>query len=1031
VNGCSFSAWVNPIDNGGIKVIIGRVDNVGDNFFQLYLDHLDRYVFWIDEDGDGPTCISFTDGVTYDEWFLFTGVYDSVTNKAYTYRNGVELDNIDCGFNSINETAWQDPEPTQIGIIKSDTYPFNGLIDEVIIHNKALSPTEVSELYNSGDGVSVSCGAPVTCPDATCDVGETCVADSCCNGNSYNAATQVCCSGNVYVGDCCLISDCSGTDICNNYVCEAQASSCNDVDNDGYGNPGDISCSSGSSQLDCDDNNNLIYPDATEVCNNGDDDDCDGYVDGADPQCIIPSGDVYWVSSTGQATWENCKSATPLDEIAACDYSTANQNADAGDTVYYRGGTYTITSGAAISPSNSGTQGSPIVFSAYPGEVVNFVGGGPVCAVTGISIVNKNWIKVTGYDGVTSARNMIFDGFSYFVNIWDGRNVDGGFGTGSHYNEISYIEFKNDHPGWVIQNCAAESSKLMHNSAYNWIHHNSWHDIGGYMKPGDVNACLNLGWQDCGLYSGGVCEDDTHSNVIEDNEFYHCGHHTVDVINYNNVFRNNVLHNEQWYKNTVTDVTISFTAPDIISDSNSGFGAFNPGDMIVVSGTASNDGTYEVDTVSSGQITTIEQVISTESAGLNIIVEDAIYYGYRTMYLSSEHNLDYHHAYNLIEGNRISHATANKDHNNYGGTGLHLGISYQIIRYNDLYANAGTALYVETHNQATGRINYNHIYNNNFYGNGYGATFPGSDQPGRGASDRSSIWFVASEANYPTMMYGNVVKNNLAYNDYHTSISGAGNGLWAIRNYDKPEDGDSSDDGWHPITSPTCGGSICGDTIFENNWLPSDGDPKFVSLGSYSTPSILTQDYEWYWTSPDGRDITTVNTEPDFTLESDSPVINNGTYLTQANGLGSSSTTLIVDDASYFQPGWGNGAGGGAVVEADWIAIGTVNNFVQIDSINYTSNTITLKSNMDWSAGAPIWLYKDSTGKRVLYGDAPDVGAHEYVSGGGTCAHDADIDCSGCVEFNELDDYVNLWFAGSAGVTIELVAQAIDAGDEC
>jgi len=43
----------------------------------------------------------------------------------------------------------------------------------------------------------------------------------------------------------------------------------------------------------------------------------------------------------------------------------------------------------------------------------------------------------------------------------------------------------------------------------------------------------------------------------------------------------------------------------------------------------------------------------------------------------------------------------------------------------------------------------------------------------------------------------------------------------------------------------------------------------------------------------------------------------------------------------------------------------------------------------------------------------------------------ADTDNSGCVEIDELDNYVNLWFQGSPGVTIELVARAIDAGEGC
>jgi hypothetical protein len=59
---------------------------------------------------------------------------------------------------------------------------------------------------------------------------------------------------------------------------------CIDDDGDGYGNPGDASCPNGSQQ-DCDDNDDTIYPGATEACNDGKDNDCDGDTDCSDVDC--------------------------------------------------------------------------------------------------------------------------------------------------------------------------------------------------------------------------------------------------------------------------------------------------------------------------------------------------------------------------------------------------------------------------------------------------------------------------------------------------------------------------------------------------------------------------------------------------------------------------------------------------------------------------------------------------------------------------------------------------------------------------
>ena len=58
----------------------------------------------------------------------------------------------------------------------------------------------------------------------------------------------------------------------------------------------------------------------------------------------------------------------------------ANTTLVAGDTVYIRGGTYSVgayngsTDTRGIIPIYSGTSGKPITYSTYQNEVVNFVG---------------------------------------------------------------------------------------------------------------------------------------------------------------------------------------------------------------------------------------------------------------------------------------------------------------------------------------------------------------------------------------------------------------------------------------------------------------------------------------------------------------------------------------------------------------------------------------------------------------------------------------------------------------------------------
>ncbi len=192
----------------------------------------------------------------------------------------------------------------------------------------------------------------------------------------------------------------------------------------------------------------------------------------------------------------------------------------------------------------------------------------------------------------------------------------------------------------------------------------------------------------------------------------------------------------------------------------------------------------------------------------------------------------------------------------------------------------------------------------------------GHDGSGYSVHRRNGITIVQESTD-------NIIKNNIIYDNYNKDYSD-----------------------WGMI-----------DNIIASNWLSADGDPAF--------------------TNPDLSDPMST-TLPDLSLQPDSPAIDSGTYLTQVSASDSGTgTTLLVDDALYFQDGtWGSAL---SDVQPDWIAVGTVDNAVQISSINYDTNTIILANPINRNPGDPVWLYKDSSGRRVLYGSAPDVGAFEYV----------------------------------------------------
>ena len=172
--------------------------------------------------------------------------------------------------------------------------------------------------------------------------------------------------------------------------------------------------------------------------------------------------------------------------------------------------------------------------------------------------------------------------------------------------------------------------------------------------------------------------------------------------------------------------------------------------------------------------------------------------------------------------------------------------------------------------------------------------------------------------------------------------------------------------------------------IVRNNIFYDGGSNYWASQGGSVTGSrnLLYRTSGSIDTSDYPNDI--VNVDPifvnsfdnDYRLQESSPAIDSGAPLTAVHedDIGS-GIILKVADAGYFQDGWGMQDIG---VQSDWIAIGEAYNVVQISSIDFETNIITLESPISRSDGDPVWLYKDSDGTRVLYGSAPDIGAYEY-----------------------------------------------------
>ena len=75
--------------------------------------------------------------------------------------------------------------------------------------------------------------------------------------------------------------------------------------------------------------------------------------------------------------------------------------------------------------------------------------------------------------------------------------------------------------------------------------------------------------------------------------------------------------------NTESGSTITYTAPDTVTDSADGF-ALTSGDRIQIEGSTSNDGIYTVDTAAIGELTLIEQTIGSEASSTSSVISQIV-----------------------------------------------------------------------------------------------------------------------------------------------------------------------------------------------------------------------------------------------------------------------------------------------------------------------------------------------------------------------------------------------------------------------
>jgi len=150
-SGLSFSVWIkSPFakDNNRRSIVGGGGANHFYSAGGIYVYTGSDYTYAAMEIYRGDYYTASTDGVinlTPDNWYHIVGVYNSLSNQVEIYLNGVNEVNT-----SVSESGTTyDPDNFYIGRNPRSSFnpTFNGLIDNVMVFDRALSAEEIQALY--------------------------------------------------------------------------------------------------------------------------------------------------------------------------------------------------------------------------------------------------------------------------------------------------------------------------------------------------------------------------------------------------------------------------------------------------------------------------------------------------------------------------------------------------------------------------------------------------------------------------------------------------------------------------------------------------------------------------------------------------------------------------------------------------------------------------------------------------------------------------------------------------------------------
>jgi uncharacterized repeat protein (TIGR03803 family) len=289
----------------------------------------------------GTTVVTYT---TTDDPFKMCSFTVTVNPTTVFYRDA-DTD----GYGNPAGTTYACTQPAGYVADNTDCNDNDAFVHLAITYYRDADNDGFGDASSSSSLCQLSAPSGYVTNNSDCDDTQKLYQDS--DGDGYGSPILVACGGAANNTDC---DD-------NNAAIHVPVTYYQDADNDGYGNISNTTTAcSGTppagyvvNSTDCDDSNATSHPGATEICNNGIDDNCNGQTDEGCPAGIpsISINDVSVYESNGVAILTVSLSNAGTSDITIA-YSTLDGTATSGPRGK-KGGDYAAASGNIIVPAGS------------------------------------------------------------------------------------------------------------------------------------------------------------------------------------------------------------------------------------------------------------------------------------------------------------------------------------------------------------------------------------------------------------------------------------------------------------------------------------------------------------------------------------------------------------------------------------------------------------------------------------------------------------------------------------------------------